>query len=268
MRHQSFFSRFSAVWYALRLLFAPQSTLTRRSLGASDNTVSDRYLTSLVELSPMYIIRTDLEGRYTFANPAFLNHFVPAELRADFIGSPSLTFIIPQDHQKTIEAVRACFASPGKSIRVTLRKPDVHGNILTTEWDFHIILDDAGLPQEVQCVGMDITERLDADKLLEQERSQQSLLLDNINAIIWEADVATFQFTFVSGAAERITGYASQQWIEEQDFWLNHLHPDDREPSFQYCMNEVKAGKNHELEYRFQKADGGIVWLKDIVTIM
>src|SRR5690348_15495438 len=51
-------------------------------------------------------------------------------------------------------------------------------------------------------------------------------LVQSINAIVWEADARTFEFSFVSEQAEPILGYPVEQWLREPQFWRNHLHPD------------------------------------------
>ncbi|MFT7625298.1 MAG: PAS domain-containing protein, partial [Myxococcota bacterium] len=50
-----------------------------------------------------------------------------------------------------------------------------------------------------------------------QERYQQ--LVDDVDAIVWEVDVETFDFTFVSRAAETMTGYPLAGWTAP-GFWV------------------------------------------------
>jgi len=52
-------------------------------------------------------------------------------------------------------------------------------------------------------------------------------LVESIDGIVWEADGETFRFTFVSKQAERILGYPVSEWVNDPQFWINHLHPDD-----------------------------------------
>jgi PAS domain-containing protein len=54
-------------------------------------------------------------------------------------------------------------------------------------------------------------------------------LVNSVEGIVWEADTATFSFSFVSEQAERILGYLVEQWIREPTFWRDHLHPEDRD---------------------------------------
>jgi len=43
-------------------------------------------------------------------------------------------------------------------------------------------------------------------------------LLDDLDAIVWEADPQTVQFSFVSQKAERLLGYPVRRWLDEPDF--------------------------------------------------
>jgi PAS domain S-box-containing protein len=93
-------------------------------------------------------------------------------------------------------------------------------------------------------------------------------LMNSIRGIAWEADPLTFHFYFVSPHAERILGYPARQWIEDPDFWKTHTHPDDIEWSSTYCRDASARGVDHEFQYRMIAADGQIVWLHDIVTVV
>src|SRR5215203_931998 len=101
---------------------------------------------------------------------------------------------------------------------------------------------------------------LSAEKLLS--------LINDVGAIVWEADPATFQFSFVSEEAERILGFPPQQWIDEPGFWRRHTHPDDIERCTAYCMEATKKGRDHAFDYRMIAADGRVVWLRDIVSVL
>jgi len=85
-------------------------------------------------------------------------------------------------------------------------------------------------------------------------------------AIAWSASAQTFRFTYVNPAAETLLGYPVARWLEEPDFWIKRLHPDDQHVAM-LCHNETLAGRNHELEYRMIAADGRSVWLRDYVNV-
>ena len=62
-----------------------------------------------------------------------------------------------------------------------------------------------------------------------------------LDAIVWEADAATGQFAFVSQQAQSILGYPASRWIEEQDFWITVIHPEDREQTLKSFRAALKA---------------------------
>ncbi len=106
-------------------------------------------------------------------------------------------------------------------------------------------------------------------KLAARER-QFRKLVQTQSAIVWRADPVTFQFVFVSAEAVSILGYPIRQWLEETDFWQKHLHEDDKETVLKSCAEGRISTKNqsYDLEYRMIAADGHIVWLRDIATLV
>ncbi|MCB1019538.1 MAG: EAL domain-containing protein [Acidobacteria bacterium] len=91
-------------------------------------------------------------------------------------------------------------------------------------------------------------------------------LVNAVEGIVWEADPQTFRFQFVSRQAERLLGYPVRQWYEEDGFWMNHIHPDDRDRAVGYCVVESKQHRPHQLEYRMVAADNRVVWLRHLVN--
>ena len=100
-------------------------------------------------------------------------------------------------------------------------------------------------------------------------------LVQGLDAIVWEAEVRGEQivFTFMSRHAEALLGYPVQRWLEHE-FWPACVHPDDRDKVFDF-YNQVlgsdpgadKERGRYEIEYRVRKADGGVIWLQDVVHL-
>ena len=93
------------------------------------------------------------------------------------------------------------------------------------------------------------------------------LLVEGLRIISWEADIKTRQFTFVSRQAEDILGYPVEEWLKP-GFWDNHIHPDERIFTANFSRMFAMKGQDHDLEYRFQSADGGTLWFHDIVSVI
>jgi PAS domain S-box-containing protein len=101
----------------------------------------------------------------------------------------------------------------------------------------------------------------------ELARREAEALLNDVDAILWEADPATFRFTFISQQAERLLGYPLARWLEP-GFWMRILHPDDRERMVAFCQRATAEGRDHAFDYRAVAADGRTVWLRDQVRVI
>jgi len=93
-------------------------------------------------------------------------------------------------------------------------------------------------------------------------------LVRSVHGVLWEFDVPTSRFTYVSEQAEHLLGYPPQQWITDPTFFQDHLHPEDRNWVLTYCQQMTTYKKDHEFEYRMMAKDGGIVWIYDLVTVI
>ncbi|WP_373371909.1 PAS domain-containing sensor histidine kinase [Archangium lansingense] len=116
-------------------------------------------------------------------------------------------------------------------------------------------------------VATDVSDLDEVARELTRTQRLHEELIDAIDGIVWETD-ASFRFTFVSKQAERLLGYPIEKWMNEPDFWLSHLYPDDRDWAPAFCMKAATECRPHEFEYRMLAADGSTVWLRDIVTVI
>jgi signal transduction histidine kinase len=93
-------------------------------------------------------------------------------------------------------------------------------------------------------------------------------VLEAARAIIWRADANTFQTTFVTPGAEAILGYPLHVWLDTPGFWLDHIHPDDRDSVVAQSSAATRDRRMHDFEYRMFAADGRILWLRNIVNVV
>jgi len=142
--------------------------------------------------------------------------------------------------------------------------------------------DEAGSPAGFVGTIEDISGRTRADaereRLLASERAALAEamaahqrfrdLVNSVEGIVFEADAPSFQFAFVSKQAERILGYPVERWLSEPTFWRDHLHPDDRECAVRFREEALADKRDHDFEYRMISADGRLVWVRDLVTVV
>ena len=130
----------------------------------------------------------------------------------------------------------------------------------------------------VQQVAVGLSGLIELARLHEAERSARLIaetaqrrfrdLVQGLDAIVWEGDPHTLQFTFVSQRAEALLGYPVARWLAEPDFWINSIHPDDRTHIGQQLRMTVQEARDHTFEYRALAADDRVIWLRCDVTVI
>jgi len=98
----------------------------------------------------------------------------------------------------------------------------------------------------------------------EADRLYRSLVED-LDAIVWEADEKRENFSFVSRSAERILQYPVARWLSEPGFLASIVHPEDREIALSLVDHSAAAGSDHHGEYRLLTGDGRTIWVRDVI---
>ncbi|MEA5624388.1 PAS domain S-box protein [Nostoc sp. UHCC 0251] len=125
--------------------------------------------------------------------------------------------------------------------------------------------------QHITALNQELTHRIFEHKqveiILRRRENHLRQLLETVKVIPWELDLKTWRFIYVGPQAVDLLNYPIAEWYEE-NFWLNHLHPHDREKSVRFCQEATARCENHELEYRMLAADGRVVWLRNVVSVV
>ena len=104
--------------------------------------------------------------------------------------------------------------------------------------------------------------------VLKQTGQRLSRVLAASSIILYNLRISenTLSTTWVSDNIERLLGYTVQQAMQP-DWWSMHLYPADRESAI---ARQAQLLANDKLthEYRFVRADGRFVWLKDEVKLI
>lgn len=145
----------------------------------------ERKTRSMLDLQTCYVIRTDLSGNYTYANPKFLETFgflyVNNQSRLiAYQGASILSAVHKSDKQKVRDTMTELLKNPESVIQVEMRKPLPYGKYAYTLWDFSVIFKPNGKPDEFQCVGIDFTERREQEKLLRESEHKLQRIIESI----------------------------------------------------------------------------------------
>src|ERR671934_1647579 len=85
-------------------------------------------------------------------------------------------------------------------------------------------------------------------------------VLGEADSVVWEAETEPGRFLSVSGAVERLLGHDGSAFLEDDRFWIEHVHPDDRERAAA-AWRRAAAGDRLDVEYRFATEEGDERWL-------
>jgi len=93
-------------------------------------------------------------------------------------------------------------------------------------------------------------------------------LIDNLDAIVWAAELPSMRFLFVSSPAESLLGFAPEHWIGNASFWSDRIASADREWVTQSYQHAISHGEGHACEFRAVAANGRLVWLRERARIL
>ncbi len=115
----------------------------------------------------------------------------------------------------------------------------------------------------------DITPRVDAEQAVEVSAARYATLLENLPAVVYEMVPDDDRRTrYVNRKIEDLLGYTMEEWVDQQDMWMEVLHPDDREVELAAHDLHSSTGDPWRREYRLIGADGQVVWVRDHATLM
>ena len=114
----------------------------------------------------------------------------------------------------------------------------------------------------------ELTERRRIDAALRASEARNRALTDALVEAVYEVDLSSQQpeygmVRYFSDQVQRVMGYSLEEWQRDATVFLRGLHPDDRER----VVGAIEALREHgevlEMEYRWIKPDGQIVWIED-----
>ena len=90
-------------------------------------------------------------------------------------------------------------------------------------------------------------------------------VVGSLEAIVWEShDPQRARIDYVGGSA--LLGYPRERWLED-GFWQSILDPDDRLSGLAFAEG-ARERDTFEVEYGLIRADGGIAFVRDRVTVV
>jgi PAS domain S-box-containing protein len=212
---------------------------------------------------PVQISYIDAQQRYRFNNKRYEEWFgVPT---AEIYGQHLKAYLGESVYQKITPYVQTVLS--GKQVTYETELLHQDGTIHETSVTYIPQFNQQRKVEGFVALIRDITEQKQYENALKESEEKFRKLTEKVRVIPWEADPNTGNFTYVGPQTEEILGYPAIDWYSD-NFWAEHIHPEDKEWAIEYCLNSSQSEENYEFEYRMLAADGRIVWLYDIVNVV
>lgn len=213
-----------------------------------------RPLSHLVEIAARTtnaIAITDVEQRIEWINPAFEQHY---GFRLDDLRGRHLheLFAGHDDDVGTIARIGTAVAQ-GRSVNGELAYRHRDARDVLTRVEIAPLREDGGDIDGYIAVHEDLTAQRRVERELQMADTRFRLLAEAAPSMAWVEDE--------HGACE----WFSDQWasfvgretrLDRGDGWLDHVHPDDREPTRRLASEALAARGPFEARYRLRRHDG------------
>ncbi len=103
------------------------------------------------------------------------------------------------------------------------------------------------------------------------QRERLNTIIANIPGVVWETRLTANQADdcgFVSEYVEKMTGYTIAEWMQEPDFWLKIIHPEDREHAALEIAAFIENKGSGVQQCRWTAKDGAVVWVETQMVLI
>ncbi|MGH8585115.1 MAG: PAS domain S-box protein, partial [Gammaproteobacteria bacterium] len=219
---------------------------------------SEARLRAILEAALDCIITIDHEGCIVEFNPAAERTF--GYRRAEVIGKEMAALMVPpalhEGHRRSLATGEGLLDS-----RMEIRVLRADGTEILAE----IAVTRIGVegPPFFTAYLRDITDQKAAQQALEATRARLQHLLTSSPTVIYSTSATgDHACSFASENLLELIGYQAAECLDDKDFWLERVHPDDKTRVLAEFANTV-ACERGTVEYRFLHKDGGYRWIHD-----
>jgi PAS domain S-box-containing protein len=110
---------------------------------------------------------------------------------------------------------------------------------------------------------LDITAQKEAEIKIRKAEQLYKFAVEGTGDGVWEYDFLTGN-AFYSIQFKRLLGYADDEYANDADVWLRHVHPSDMDTTMArrdgYLKGEIER---HSAEYRIRCKNGNYIWILD-----
>lgn len=149
----------------------------------------------------------------------------------------------------------------GKSYKLDFRIVQRGGQVRHIEARGEGVFNEQGKVIKLFGTMLDITDRKQAEDARRAADRRLQYLVSSSPLLIFSAKpTGDYGTTYITENVVNLLGYEAREFVEDSQFWADHVHPDDIE---RILTELAKVGEQHYYshEYRFRRADGTYCWL-------
>ncbi|MCG8636298.1 MAG: PAS domain S-box protein [Desulfobacterales bacterium] len=206
---------------------------------------------NLIHAANTLILGLDIKGNVTLINPAAqkITGYSESELK----GKNWFHILIPEGNYQVLWQGFHHFLNHGLPKLCENQIITKAGNIRTISWSHNKIEQDGKLVGTIS-IGIDITKRKRAEKLLKESEEKYKEIIDGTPDIRYRTDLAG-NIIFISKAVQRLTGYSVEE-ITGNNITRLYLYPKERNKILA-ILKEKGVLSDHEVRL---KRKGGSFW--------
>ncbi|HEV3477083.1 MAG TPA: PAS domain S-box protein [Rubrobacteraceae bacterium] len=196
-----------------------------------------------------------------------LTGYAPQELMVD--GDVRFgDLIVEEDKQRVWDEVqRALSSRESFEVRYAIRRRD--GEIRHVQEYGQGVYGEGGEVVALEGLVYDVTEGEGTVQRLREAEQRYRTLIEQIPAIVYIEDMNGRMTTlYDSPQIEAMLGYPQDRYLEDPDYWVKIIHPDDRERLMAESRRASASGEPFSQEYRVVASDGRVVWVKDDAIVV
>ncbi|WP_455221946.1 EAL domain-containing protein [Kaarinaea lacus] len=101
---------------------------------------------------------------------------------------------------------------------------------------------------------------------LQRETRYLQTLLNGIDAVVVEARLPDFRFSYVSQEAENLLGFPVDEWLKP-NFWREHIYSDDQAWMEKSLEDNTKQDGSFMVDFRMVHELGHLIWVRAISNV-
>jgi PAS domain S-box-containing protein len=224
--------------------------------------LSEKRYRAIVENQTELVCRFLPDTTLTFVNDAYCHYFdIPVE---DLLGKQFLSLLPEKDRQLIHSHLQILFNNPKIDQQSHEHQVfDANGKIVWQRWTNLALRDKNDVIIEFQSVGIDITERKQAEEALQASKDFINKINQVMPNIVFIFDVIEKKVLYVNEQIETYLGYSPPVIKEMGSRVITELtHPEDLNLVIENQQKLAKAldGEVIEAEYRLKHAQGNWCW--------